>query len=57
MGENNTDKPKESSKQNEKNKVQPEENRPTPQAVPGKEKQPEINRENPQVKPEKEKQC
>ena len=56
MGENNTDKSKESSKQNENNKVQPEENRPTPQAVPGKEKQPEINRENPQVKPEKEKQ-
>ena len=56
MGEKNTDKSKESSKQNENNKVQIEENKPTPQAVPGKEKQPEINRENPQVKPEMEKQ-
>ena len=53
--EKNTDKAKELSKQND-NKVQSEENKPTPQVVPGREKQPEINRQNPQVKLEMEKQ-
>ena len=54
--EKNTDKAKELSKQNDNNKVQSEENKPTPQVVPGREKQPEINRQNPQVKLEMEKQ-
>ena len=50
------EKPNKGNNANIPQRNQPEENKPTPQAVPGKEKQPEINRENPQVKPEMEKQ-
>jgi len=50
------EKPNKGNNANIPQRNQPEENKPTPQAVPGKEKQPEINKENPQVKPEMEKQ-
>ena len=50
------EKPNKGNNANIPQRNQPEENNPTPQAVPGKEKQPEINKENPQVKPEMEKQ-
>ena len=50
------EKPNKGNNANIPQRNQPEENKLTPQAVPGKEKQPEINKENPQVKPEMEKQ-
>ena len=50
------EKPNKGNNANIPQRNQPKENKPTPQAVPGKEKQPEINKENPQVKPEMEKQ-